>query len=286
MLVLWSAIQTGAFYGVLGLSYMLIARSTGVLNFSVGAYAMLAGLTYGELSGARELGLAIAIISGLVVAVLAALGTELFVVRPIAERGRDEFAAVMAIVALLFVLEQLAGFVFGHQAVVSARMLDGYRRFGDVIIDDQQILGVVLSLTVFVLVALWIQRGRYGRMLRAVGDNPHAATALGLPVRRIRLFAMAVAGLVAGIAGILVAPLAGVTYESATSYTIVGFIAMVIGGMANAWAPLVGGLLLGVLQTFGSRYIGGASADYILFIVVLVLFTFRPEGIFTLRLRT
>ena len=60
---------------------------------------------------------------------------------------------------------------------------------------------------------------------------------------------------------------------------------MVIGGTATPWAPLVGGLLLGALQTYGSRHIGGASADYILLAVVLVLFTFRPSGIFSLRLR-
>jgi branched-chain amino acid transport system permease protein len=285
LLLIWSSIQTGAFYGLLGLAYLLIARSTGILNFAVGGYAMLGGITYGGLAS-RGMPLAPAIVLGLCIAMLASLVTEQFVVRPISNRGRDEFAAVMAIVALLFVLEQLAGVVFGHRAVVSPRLTDGYRRLGDFIVDDQQILGVVFSLVIFVLVASWIQRGTYGRMLRAVGDHSEAAVALGLPVRRIRLAAMAIAGLVAGSAGIIVAPLAGLTNESATSFTIVGFIAMVMGGLGTAWAPLAGGLLLGALQTLGSRYIGGASADYILFVVVLVLFTFRPQGLFAVHLRT
>lgn len=285
VLILWSAIQTGTFYGLLGLAYLLIARSTGILNFSVGAYAMLAGMTYGSISSGDRFGIAVAIVMGLVAGMVAAVATELGVVRPIASRGRDEFAIVMAVVALLFVLQQVAALAYGRQAIVSVRLLQGFRRFDDIIIDDQQILGVVIALVVFSLVAVWTQFGTYGRMLRAVGDNSDAAQALGLPVRRVRLVAMAVAGLVAGVAGVTVAPLAGVTFDSATSYTIFGFIAMVIGGVSTPWAPLVGGLLLGVLQTYGSRHIGGASADYILLAVVLVLFTFRPSGIFSVRLR-
>ena len=182
---------------------------------------MLAGMTYGYLSGDREMAVILAVLLGLAVAVLAAIGTEILVVRPVAKRGRNEFAVVMAVVALLFVLQQLAGLVYGHQAIVSAgaharRVPTVGRIF---IVDDQQILGVLVTLAAFALVAIWIQFGRYGRMLRAVGDNAGAATALGLPVKRVRLVAMTVAGLVAGTAGITVAPLAGVTMESPRSRT-------------------------------------------------------------------
>lgn len=285
-LVLWSVVQIGSFYGLLGLAYLLVARSTGLLNFSIGAYAMLGGMGYGYFSSERDYDLLVAVALGLLLAVVAALATEVLVVRRIADRGRDEFAAVMALVALLFVLEQVAAITFGRQAIVSGPMVEGSRRFGNLILEDQQILGVVAAVAVFVAVAFWIQRSSNGRMLRAVGDNERAADALGLPVRRVRLMATGLAGLVAGAAGVAGAPLAGLTFESATSFAIVGFIAMVLGGTASAWAPLAGGLLLSGFETYGARYIGGASGDYILLGVILVVFTFRPEGIFSVRVRT
>jgi branched-chain amino acid transport system permease protein len=123
-------------------------------------------------------------------------------------------------------------------------------------------------------------------MLRAVGDNAEAARALGLPVRRIRMSAVVATGLVCGAAGVFVAPQAALTYQSHLSCAIMGFLALVLGGTGNAWAPLAGGVLLAMIETVSARALGGAFHDYVLLVLVLVVFSVRPEGLFAIRVRT
>ncbi len=123
-------------------------------------------------------------------------------------------------------------------------------------------------------------------MLRAVGDNQEAARTLGLPVGRVRLVAFAISGLIAGIAGPLFAPKAGVGFESGLSYSLFGFIALVIGGTGSPWAPLAGGIALAALQMCSSYYLGAAWLNYATLAAAVVFFAIRPQGIFARGIRT
>src|SRR3990172_5881726 len=108
LIVLWSAVKAGVFYGILGLAYLLITRSTGLVNFAVGAYAMLPAVAYASYTTRHGFPLVGAVLVGLGMSTVAAISTEALVVQPIIRRGRGELGAVMAIVALLFVLQQFA----------------------------------------------------------------------------------------------------------------------------------------------------------------------------------
>jgi branched-chain amino acid transport system permease protein len=118
-----------------------------------------------------------------------------------------------------------------------------------------------------------------------VGENQEAARTLGFPVARIRLVAFAVGGLIAGIAGPLFSSKAGVNFESGLSYSLFGFIALVIGGTGSIWAPLAGGLFLAALQIAASYLFGSPSLNYATLIVAALFFAFRPEGFFSRRVR-
>jgi branched-chain amino acid transport system permease protein len=147
------------------------------------------------------------------------------------------------------------------------------------------ILLIGFAVVAFAGAAAWIRLTRTGRLLRAVGDSTHAAGLLGLPVNRVRLIAFLVSGLLAAITGLLFAPKAGVSSLSGLSWALSGFLAMVVGGTGTVWAPLVGGLLLGVVEVFVPYYFGGQSAVYGLLIVALLFFAFKPSGLFVRRVR-
>jgi branched-chain amino acid transport system permease protein len=135
-------------------------------------------------------------------------------------------------------------------------------------------------------VALWLRLGGTGRLLRAIGDNKQAAAVLGLPVSRARLTAFVLGGLVAAVAGLLYAPKAGVGFETGLTWTLSGFLALVVGGTGTVWAPLVGGLLVGGVEVFVPYYLGSAAPNYVILGIALVFFAFRPEGMFSRRIRT
>lgn len=285
---LWiSVLEIGCFFGLIALAYQLTLIGAGFFNFAIGPYAMTAALGASwfviELKWPSWLG----VIAGLVIATVLSGLTEIAVVRPVQKRaGGGELPALVAVTAVLFIVQQGAGTVFGRAAMPGQNLAPfGPFQFGQVYIQGSAVLLVVVTAIVFIIVTVWMRQSRTGRLLRAVGDNRHAAALLGLPVGRIRLIAFLLAGLIAGIAGILYGPKSGVAFTSGLSWTLVGFLALVIGGTGKTWAPLVGGLLLGAIQVFAPYYFGSLGPTTMVLVIALLFFAFRPQGLFSTRVR-
>jgi branched-chain amino acid transport system permease protein len=285
---LWiSAAELGCFFGLLALSYYVVLAGTGFFNFAVGPYAMVAGLctTWLVLNHGFTLWLAVAF--AMVITMALAAVTELLVVRPVQRRsGRSELPALVAVTAVLFAIEQLAGVIFGYTTLPGQQLLNIQPiTIGSSIILPGDVLEGIVTVVIFGGMALWVRLSRTGRLLRAVGDSRDAASLLGLPVNRIRLVAFVLSGLLAGVAGLVFAPKAGVSSTSGLDWALSGFLALVVGGTATVWAPLIGGLILGALQVFIPFYFGGPSLSYLLLLLAIVFFAFRPQGIFARRVR-
>lgn len=287
-LQLWiSALEIGCFFGLLALAYYLVLVGAGFFNFAIGPYAMAAGLCTSWLVIQHGFGIwaAAGIAVGLTT-VLAGL-TELVVVRPVQRRsGGGELPALVAVAAVLFTIQQLAGYMFGYTTLPGQNLLTFTPvHVGGATVQPSTVLLLVVTVVAFVATALWIRLTRSGRLLRAVGDSTHAATLLGLPVSRIRLVAFLLSGALAAVTGLLFAPKAGVNSLSGLNWALSGFLAIVVGGTGSVWAPLLGGLLLGGVEVFVPYYFGGQSQVYGLLVVALVFFAFKPQGLFVRRVR-
>jgi branched-chain amino acid transport system permease protein len=283
-----SIVEIGCFYALIALGYLVVLYGSGFFNFALGPYAMFSGLAASYAVAAHGWPLWAAVGAGLCSAVALSVATELAVVRPIERRAHgEELPALIAVVAVLFAVAQLAGTVFGRRPFPGVPWLefDEPLELGSAVIEAHSLLVVAVTLAVFAALAAWLRFTRYGQWLRAVGDNQHAAQTLGFPVARIRLVAFAVGGLVAGVAGPLFAPKAGVNFESGMGYALFGFIAFVIGGTGSVWAPLAGGLSLAALQILASYWFGSPSLNYVTLLAAVLVFAFRPEGLFTRRVR-
>jgi branched-chain amino acid transport system permease protein len=287
-LQLWiSAVQMGCFFGMLALAYYLVLVGAGFFNFAIGPYAMMAGLCTSWLVVQHGFTVWPAVAVSLAATMAVAAVTELVVVRPVQRRSRGgELPALVAVAAVLFAIQQLAGYLFGYTTLPGQPLLTIEPiEFGSTVMQPSTLLLLIVTVLVFALVALWVRFTRTGRLLRAVGDSKSAATLLGFPVNRIRLVAFLVSGLIAGVTGILFAPKAGVNSLSGLNWALSGFLALVVGGTGSVWAPLCGGLLLGAVQVFVPFYFGGQSSAYGLLVVALVFFALKPEGLFVRRVR-
>jgi branched-chain amino acid transport system permease protein len=286
-LQLWvSAIELGCFSGLVALGYFLVLRGADVFMFALGPLAMVAAM-FGSFQVTRNgWPLLLAALVGVAIAVLVAGLTELLIVRPIhRSTGGEETPAIVAVVAIVFALEQLAGTLFGRTPLPGPAFWATDFTLGGAVISGQSLLLLVVTLIAFVGVGEWLRRSGSGRMLRAVGDNEQAARMLGLPVDRIRLIAFCQAGLLAGIAGSLFAAKAGVAFTSGLQWSLVGFLAVIVGGLGSVWAPLVGALIVAVLQTVTVYQFGQAWRDYVTFALAFLFFAFRPKGIFRTEVR-
>lgn len=286
--LLVSIIEVGCFFSLVALSFLLVLEGAAVFNFALGPYAMAAGLATSWLVTRLGYPVLAALLLGLLAAVVLSALTDVVVIRPIEARlGGAELPALVAVAATLFLIEQLAGTVFGRgdfpgQPVVDAPPVT----VGSLTVNAPQIALITGTVLVFGLVAWWLRGTRSGRMLRAVGDNQHAAKLLGLPVARIRMVAFVLSGLIAGLAGVLYAYKAGVNFTSGLQWTLWGFLALVVGGTGSVWAPLLGGMLLATVQIMVPYFFGSAAADYAILLVALVFFALRPTGLVTRRVRT
>ncbi|MCW3820297.1 branched-chain amino acid ABC transporter permease [Micromonospora sp. DR5-3] len=287
-LQLWlSAVEMGCFFGMLALAYYLIHVGAGFFNFAIGPYAMMGGLCTSWLVITYDLGVWPAAAAAVAVTVVLAAVTELGVVRPVQRRsGGGELPALVAVAAVLFAIQQLAGYVFGYPTLPgqSLATFDPVT-VGEVTVQPSSLLMIVVALLSFALSAVWIRSTRTGRLLRAVGDSNRAAALLGLPVNRIRLIAFVLAGLVAALAGILFAPKAGVNSLSGLAWSLSGFLAVVVGGTGSVWAPLFGGMLLGLVEVFLPYYFGGQAHVYGMLFIALLFFAFKPQGLFVRTVR-
>lgn len=286
---LWiSALEIGCFFGLVALAYLLILVGSGFFNFALGPYAMLGALCASWLVVTYEVPTPAAILLGILLVMLVAGLTEVLVVRRIQRlSGKGELPALVAVAAVLFGIQQAAGLVFGVRPMPGLHLTQRPPiMVGDVVITWSAVTLIGATLVIFTLTAWWMRSSGTGRLLRAVGDNKDAALILGLPVARARLTAFLLGGLIAGVAGILFATKSGVAFTSGLGWTLTGFLALVIGGTGRIVGPLVGGLLLGIVQVFTPFYFSNIGPQAVIFVLGLLFFAFKPEGIFTRKVRS
>ncbi|GLB63410.1 hypothetical protein NCCP2495_12880 [Dietzia sp. NCCP-2495] len=285
---LWlAAAEIGCFFALVALSIYLVVVGADFFNFAAGPYAMAAAMLTGYAAASWGLPVLAGAALGVLVGVVIAIATEIVIVRPVQRRsGGAELPALVAVTATLFAIQQLAGTAFGRTPVPVDNLLPVTDfRIGGLSVQGSTVTILLVAVVVLAATILWLRLSTTGQLLRAVGDNPGAAQTIGVGVNRVRLWAFGVSGAVAGIAGIVFAAKSGVQFTSGLSWTLTGFLALVIGGTGKPWAPLVGGLLLGCVQVFGGFYFGATGSSIAIFLIALVFFAFRPEGLFQRKVR-
>lgn len=285
---LWvSAAQLGCFSALLALAYYLVLTGAGFFNFAIGAYAMVGGLCAAWLVEDHGISVWPAFSITVAATITLAAATELVIVRPVQRRSYgNELPALIAVAAVLFTIQQAAGYIFGYTTLPGQRLVNSAPvTIGSTFLEPDTIILYGLTIVIFVGTAIWIRSSNSGRLLRAVGDSRDAATTLGFPVGQTRLVAFCLSGMLAAVSGFLFAENAGVNSLSGLDWALSGFLALVIGGSGSVVGPLAGGLILGTLQVFIPYYLGGAALSYTLLLLALVFFAFRPQGLFARRVR-
>jgi branched-chain amino acid transport system permease protein len=293
-----NGIANGAAYGLLGLGLVLLYKSNRIFNFAQGEFATVAAIvTYVFSAGTGvlpDLPFFVAALLGLVGSVGVALLTERLVIRPMFDRAKVILVVGTVGVALLLIgVEGLLpypksqvlpsiGQVFGTADYVG--------RIDGIPVLYQDIAKLVMVATLAVAAYLFFRHTGTGTAILAVSQDTTAARVVGISVERISLITWGIAGLLAGVAGILLAgpPTGNVTPGAFTGTTlIVAFSAAVLGGMTSLPGAFVGGLVLGLVKAFASSdstFVPGLSdiknaEELVVFLVLLAVLLVRPRGL-------
>ena len=215
----------------------------------------------------------------LAVVLMGALGylIEMFVLRRMF--GQPQIAVVILTIALGFVLRFAAGLIWGHEPVALETPFAGqYVRFGGLSLGVDGVVIIAVTVILTALLYIFFNRTRVGVAMQAASQNQLAAYYMGIPVKRINSLVWAIAGAVAAIAGVLFAS-KGTIDPSIGLLGIKAFAAAVIGGFGSLPGALLGGLIIGVIEPFASRYIEPTYAPIMPYLLLFLILVFRPHGI-------
>jgi ABC-type branched-subunit amino acid transport system permease subunit len=269
----------GSIYAAIALGFSLIFRVTGAINLSQGGFALLAamiGYTFGVAWGWPQIA---AIPAAVVTTVIAGVVLARFTFAPALARLSNA-NVLMLTAGLLTMIEGFSLVVWGSQPYAMPPF-SGERpaAFGAILIPTQAFW--VFGATALSIAALWflIARTKLGQGLRACAENPAAASLMGIDVPRMTLLAFGIATLIAAISGVIVAPATSLQFDTGRLFTISGFVAAAIGGIASFPGAVIGGLFLGLVTQLSTAYISSLFSSAISLLILLVVLIWRPQGL-------
>ncbi|KQO64636.1 ABC transporter permease [Methylobacterium sp. Leaf87] len=269
----------GAMYGLIALGFHITYAVSGTVNFAQGS-AVTLGAVLGYWLGIT-LGWPMPLAIPLALAGCALLGVavERLLVRPFVERGSD--AWLLATVAGGIILDNTLLFTFGKEprSLPSPLAVSPVQIFGAGIYPLQLVIPV-LGVAVALAIRTVFRRTDLGRVLLAVAQNADAARLMGIDVRRTVACAFALSAVLAGMAGLLIAPLFSVSAEMGALFGIKAFAVAILGGIGSATGVVVAGLLYGLLEATVTATLGSAYTQLVVFSVIILALALRPDGLF------
>ena len=270
----------GSMYGLLALGYHVTHVVSHTVNFAQGSTMMLGAVLCFSLGVTFGWPFIAAIPVALLLCALWGVAVERVAVRPFVRRGSSSW--LMATVALGIVLENVVLFTFGKDprgmppGVLTANSI----ALGGLKIEILQILIPVVGLSLALALHLFLQQTRTGKALLAVVQNTRAARLMGIDVERMTTLSYALSGLLAGVCGIMVAPLFTISSTMGTLFGIKAFAVAILGGINSAWGVIAAGLLYGMSEALVTSLLGSIFTQIVSFALVIVALFFMPNGIF------
>jgi branched-chain amino acid transport system permease protein len=283
--VLVGGLLAGVMYALVALGFVLIYKASGVFNFAQGAMVFFAALTYVSLV---ERGWNFWLALAVTLAVMVALGvaTERIVLRPLV--NQPQITLFMATIGLTFVLEGLSQLIWGSQPHglelgIADVPMEWLSQKWNINISQFDLFAAFVAGALVAVLAVFFQKTRIGRALRAVADDHQAALAVGIPLQHIWAIVWAVAGFVALVAGLMWGVRNGVQF-ALTFVALKALPVLLIGGFESIPGAIIGGLIIGATEKLAEVYfgpmVGGGIESWFAYVVALLFLLVRPEGLF------
>lgn len=276
--LLFTGIGVGSIYALVALGFVLIYRATNVVNFAQGDFAMLGAFSMVVLSIDWGLPYWLSILITLAVMMLFGGLFNLTVYYPL--RNRSFLPVVISTIGASIFLENgvLAAYGPRPQSLPTVFTGQGFR-FGDVFLDSQYLLIIALTALMVAFQFFFFERTFVGKKLQAVSQDKEMAALLGVSVSRMIMITFIYSATLGALAGILVAPILFVSVGMGSSIALKAFAASIIGGFGEVTGAIIGGLALGVIETFGAAYLSVPYKDAFAFLALFVILLIRPQGI-------
>ncbi|MHC2337847.1 branched-chain amino acid ABC transporter permease [Bradyrhizobium sp. USDA 4454] len=283
--VLVGGLLSGVMYSLVAIGFVLIYKTSGVLNFAQGAMLLFAALTFVSLIE-RGISFPLAFLITLTIMVVLGVSVERAVLRPLV--NQPPITLFMATLGLSYVIEGAAQLLWGTQVHgLDIGISDVPLDIAGVFISRFDLFAAAVAGSLVALFALFFRYTRTGLSFRAVADDPFAALAVGLRLPRVWASVWTASGIVALVAGLLWGARLGVQF-SLSLVVLKALPVLVLGGFDSIAGAIIGGLLIGAIEKLAEVYVGplfgGGIEAWAAYVVALVLLLVRPSGLFGQKL--
>jgi branched-chain amino acid transport system permease protein len=288
--VLIGGLLTGVLYSLVALGFVLIFKASGVFNFAQGAMCLFAALALVRLM--EIMPTALALVATALIMLALAFAIERLVLRPLV--NQDGLILFMATIGITFFITGFGQAVFGSDVYTldlgipkDPLILFGGVIPGGILVNEFDLWAAFIAGLLVLVLAVFFQRTRIGRALRAVADDHQAALSVGIPLRHIWVIVWAVAGLVALAAGIIWGSKLGVQFSIAF-VALKALPVLMLGGLTSVPGAIVGGLIIGagekLSEVYLGPYLGGGIENWFGYVLALLVLLVRPQGLFGERI--
>ena len=276
-----NGISIGSVYAIIALGYTMVYGIAKMLNFAHGDVIMVGG--YASYCVMNYLGLhpVLGIIAATVVCTLLGILIEGMAYRPL--RGASSLAVLITAIGVSYFLQNAALLIFGpaqkiYSSVVTIEPIKLFE--GQLTISGEVIVTILASILIMVALTLFTGKTRMGKAMRAVSEDRAAAQLMGINVNQTISMTFAIGSALAAIAGVLLCSVVPTLQPTTGSMPgIRAFTAAVFGGIGSIPGAMLGGILLGVIETMTKAYLSTQFSDAIVFLVLIIVLLVKPAGL-------
>lgn len=268
----------GSTYGLLALGMGLVYGVSGVVNFSHGDFISLGMFMCLALYSAFSLDPYVSVI--ITVPLMTAIGAVvyLYLIRPMV--GHQFLMVVQLTLGLSLVLQNGILMIFGGQPARTPSVVESKLFIlGDVVLRVPHIIAFVISFVLAIGLYIMLRSTDFGRSIRAVHQNAHAAALMGIDVGRVQVLTFALGIGILALAAALLLPGTPIQPTQGLRYTVITLLVVVLGGMTNFVGIMLGGLIIGIAEAFGTIYLDGPLGLLMPYIIFVAIMLFRPQGL-------
>ena len=271
----------GSMYALVALGCALIFSGMKVVNWAQGEFYMIGAFVALTFFVSMHIPFWISLALTIVVMFLLGVLLEKLSINPV--RESDHLTLLMITIGLSIALKQLANIIWSPIGAVFPTIF-GDRAFeiGGVYLVPQNLWVLLIGCIIMVLLYFLMYKTKLGMTMRAVSQSRSTASLMGINTKRTDAIVFGLGAALAATAGVFMAPLTYVEPAMSASIGIKGFVAAVIGGFGNLFGAVLGGLLIGVIETLGSFVISSGYKDAIVFAILIIVLIFRPQGLFAI----
>jgi branched-chain amino acid transport system permease protein len=281
--LLVNGISIGLLYGLSAMGFVMIFKSSSVLNFThgellaFGAFLFLALITWAKLP------LPVAFLATLAGCFALGFFIERVFLRPLI--GEPLIFVIMLTVGLAAMFKGLLLLVWGGNLHTYPEFLPEAMgiHWGIIHVAPVYVATLVIGMVFLVLFGLFFKYSSQGIYMRSVADNQRAALSLGVHVKRVFALSWAIAALVAGMSGIVLGIINGINVHDLSAIGLKVFPVVILGGLDSIGGAVIGGLIIGLLETFTGGYLSPSLRDVVPYMVLVVILLVKPYGLFGLK---